>query len=635
MLLSKRQFEIFKFLIENHDIYISTEVIADKLNVSSRTIKNDIPIIKKYTLSYKSFILETIPGKGLIISTNNIDFFMEEMLSKSTIETDLYNLNDNDRDLAILKYLINKDKYINKKDVMNNFFISESTFYKVYNNIKTIIKPFNLNIELSKSNGYQIIGFEKDKRNLIARFELIDSHRNIYNNSFDISNTYNFIADTFISFEYKVTEAILQNISSHVLLMIYRIKNGHYIETFESNELTNKIEYQIAKLICTKLVGIYNLEVHYFENEVLLLTQTILGKINYSIDEKLQIEVNNFINNTFKSINTKFGINFENIERLRLLLSLHLVPLIYRINSRTQLKNLMAIEIKQQFPHANDIALFFSILFKDHFHISISPDELSYISLYFNFGIEELNISKSSKSLLIITKLRPSETVLLRHKLLTWFPNQIMDITFINPNDDIDDLEQYDAVFATELYFKEYANAVTLIKVFPDESDFRRINLALNGYTSVDSIIEKFNPGCFFRGLVSDKQEILKILCDNAIKTYGLENDFFDYIWSREEIASTFFGDFIAIPHPLAPITDESLVSIGILEKPIVWDSTHSVQLIMLISIEKNNPKAFQFWHYMSDIVRNHETVRELLKCKNYDSFIDTIKGSLTIIEAK
>ena len=51
-----------------------------------------------------------------------------------------------------------------------------------------------------------------------------------------------------------------------------------------------------------------------------------------------------------------FCVNFEPAESLKLFLALHLVPLIYRIKSGTQLNNMMAPEIKQSFPLAYDIA---------------------------------------------------------------------------------------------------------------------------------------------------------------------------------------------------------------------------------------------------------------------------------------
>ena len=629
MILTKRQYDILKHLIKHHDTFISTEMLATLFDVSSRTVKNELPFIKKYICNFHSFNLETLPGKGIRIHVLNMDSFMNEIVVISKHDIATSDVDNMERDISILKYFIDHTGYIVKEKIMSTFYISESTFYKTYNNIKGILAPFSLTMKHSKSKGYHISGHEKDIRSLIAKYELIDRHRHVISNFNNISYVYNFVADVFIHYQYKMTEPILQNISSHVVLMEYRIKSGNTLDTLDYGDLHNRIEYQIAHTICEKFIQSYHLNKQHFENEVLLLTQTILGKTNYSTDEKTQNEINDFINYAFKCIHAKFGINFVPVEKLRLFLGLHLVPLIYRIKSGTQLKNLMETEIRQQFPHATDISLYFSLLFKECLHLTISGDELAYITLYFNFGIEELNLAKSSKRLLVITKLRASETVLLRHKLLSWFPNQIMDITFINPSEDSEDLEQYDAVFATELYSKNYNNAVTLINIFPNETDFKKINLALNGYTNAESILEKFHSQCFFFGQVENKEEIISILCDKAHQTYNLNHDFFDNIWSRESIASTYFGDLVALPHPLAPLSDETFVSVGILDKPIHWDGEYFAQFVMLISIEKNNPKAFQFWHYMSDIIRNNDSLKELMKQKSYDKFIASMERIL------
>lgn len=154
-------------------------------------------------------------------------------------------------------------------------------------------------------------------------------------------------------------------------------------------------------------------------NEINLLTQTILGKLDYSRNDHLQKEVNDFINDSFLYIRNKFCVNFEPAESLKLFLALHLVPLIYRIKSGTQLNNMMAPEIKQSFPLAYDIALYFTLLIKERFHLNVSADEISYLSLYFNYGLENIHLGNSAKKILIITSLRKSETVLLRHKILT------------------------------------------------------------------------------------------------------------------------------------------------------------------------------------------------------------------------
>jgi len=631
MLLTKRQFEILKFLVNQYDVYISTDDLSTVFKVSSRTIKTDISYIKKYTEQFKTFSLETLRGSGIRIKVNDNENFLSEILSITSQEVPLIDYDENERIYSMLKLLINSKRYISKEEIMRKFYISESTFYNDYNNIKKMLKPFNLNLKHTKLTGYTITGSEIDKRSLIAKYELFIKHdrKNIFD--IDIVDIYKFIADTFIKHKYKVTEQTMQNISAHVSLMKTRVRQGDYIDSIDGDVLSSKIEYQIAKEICEHFLDKYNISENHLEKEIIFLTQNILGKIQYSVDEKKQQEINDFITDCFQKIKTQFNINFESVEKLRLFLVLHIVPLTYRIRSGTQLQNISAMEIRQQFPLANDIALYFSILFKEKYGLNINEDELSYIALYFNYGIEEMNLAKSSKRILIITDLRTSETVLLKHKLLNWFPNQIIDITFVNPNEtDSVEFEDYDAIFATDLFSDDYKDAVTLIDIFPKDSDFKKINLALNGFTNVDEIIEKFDESCFYYGTVNSKEKILKILCDKSIKKYELNDDFYNHIYSREKISSTYFGDGVAIPHPLSPITNQTFISVGILKKPIKWDSEHNVNFIMLISIEKNNPKAFQLWYFISDIIRSGNAIESLSSKTNYKDFITVFKNLLS-----
>lgn len=629
MKLTKRQYNILKFLINNRNDFISSYNIGVVFGVSNRTIKSEIYAIKEYTKAFGSFRIITAPSKGIKIHIISNEDFVFEMAGFSKSDATIPDNDMNERIFQLLRYLITSNTFRSKDAILATLYISESTFYKIYQKAKVILDDFNLKIQFSKIRGYHITGSEIDKRNLIAKHKLMDAHPDAVGFGQRISEVYSFVVETFIKFEYKVTDQVLQNISSHIVLMENRVSNGNIIDFIANNNLNDYVEYEISRVICNKYLKEYRLNEVCFENEIYLLAQTILGKINYSINEELQHDINRFITFCYKKIYEKFNINFELVEKLKLLLVLHMVPLMYRINSRTQLTNLMATEIQQQFPLANDISLYFSLLFNEEFNLDLSKDEISYLALYFNYGIEELDISSVSKRLLIITSLRTSETVLLRHKLLTWFPKQIVDIQFMNPDHDIPDLEQFDAIFTTEEIKESYQNSVMHINVFPDEHDYKKINLALNGYINTDSIIEKFSPECFYYGTAASKNEAITIVCGNAIRKFNLEEPFLQTITSREKIASTYFGNGVAIPHPLAPITEETFVSVAILDKPIVWDSHNDVQFIILISIEKNNPKAFQFWYHMADLIRNSELVRKAIESRTFDNFIAVIRNSL------
>ncbi len=60
-----------------------------------------------------------------------------------------------------------------------------------------------------------------------------------------------------------------------------------------------------------------------------------------------------------------------------------------------------------------------------------------------------------------------------------------------------------------------------------------------------------------------------------------------EVIKAREQITSSYFGNCIAVPHPLTPFSDETFVSLGVLKKPIAWDKNHNVRVVMLVSIER------------------------------------------------
>ena len=627
-MLTKRQYSILSFYVENRGTYVSSNELAAMFDISVRTVKNELKIVRDFCDSYSSFVLDTLAGKGTRLCVLDDAAFEKDMeiLRKKTLQL---SCNTKNRVHSVMKMLMDATGYVSKYTLTETFYISESTLYHALNEIKKLLKQYDLALVHKTNLGYKIEGREIDKRMCIAKNEINDESTDHFALSEDVSDIYNVVADVFFKYHYQINEQTIQNITAHIALTLRRVRKGHFIEQQMEQDMPDSTEYQISSEILTRFLTRYRIKKQYMLNEINLLTQTILGKLDYSRNDHLQKEVNDFINDSFLYIRNKFCVNFEPAESLKLFLALHLVPLIYRIKSGTQLNNMMAPEIKQSFPLAYDIALYFTLLIKERFHLNVSADEISYLSLYFNYGLENIHLGNSAKKILIITSLRKSETVLLRHKILTWFPNQIAEITFITGDNDDFDTEDYDAIFSTDRNSEKYKGGITLISIFPDEKDFEKINLAINGYTDTDSILEKFSEDCYFYGEVKDKEEILDIICRNAIEKYKLDDEFLEVIKAREQITSSYFGNCIAVPHPLTPFSDETFVSLGVLKKPIAWDKNHNVRVVMLVSIEKNNTKAFQFWYYMSTFVRNEELLQNFFKKPSFLRFTEILKISL------
>ncbi|MDB7987751.1 PTS sugar transporter subunit IIA [Faecalicoccus pleomorphus] len=628
-MMTKRQYEILEHLLHHEGEFYSSKTLADLFGISVRTIKTDMKAIKQFSAKQNTFELQTLPSKGTRVVTENSEQAYMTIESSKKQMNQAIKKQQGDRTLTLIQLLLDSTGYVSKYTLFEKLYISESTLYKSIHEVREKLKKYKLSLVYKTNYGYKIEGREIDKRLCMIQNDMIYDNLSPYAISENLGRIYNIVADAFIRFKYQINEQSLQNITTHVALAVHRVKHGNVVEMQEDQDIMDRIEYKISENILNHFLPIYNISVTSFQNETILLTQTILGKGRYWQDNELRSDINEFINQAFILIHQKFSVNYETDETMKLYLALHLIPMFYRIRSRTQLENEMAPEIRQTFPLAYDIAIYFSILLSKHFDLDVSQDEVSFLALYFNYGLEKLNLVNFNKRVLILTTLRKSETVLLRHRILSWFPNQISEVTFADSNSDDYDIENYDAIFSTDDDMDKYKGGITKINIFPDEKDFDRINLAINGYTSIKSILDNFDKDCFFSGSLSSKSQVLKQLCDNASKKYELPDHFMETIEAREDISPTYFGNHIAVPHPLTPLSKDTFVSVAILDKPIRWDASHMVQLIMLVSVEKNNPKAFQIWHYLSNLVRNDDTLDMILKNPTYEAFIQSLTTSL------
>lgn len=294
-----------------------------------------------------------------------------------------------------------------------------------------------------------------------------------------------------------------------------------------------------------------------------------------------------------------------------------------------QLKSKLSTEIKQSFPVATNIASYLSQLIFEQFHLKVNDDEVSYLSSYFNYGLQRYSVIEKQKSVLLISSLRRSEILLLKDKILTWFKNQVSDVTVVDPRKLDIDISKFDAILTTENEISRFKGSAVKVNVFPDDQDFLKINLAINGFDSIHSIISKFNTNLTFKGVVTSKEEIIDILCRLAEEKYELNSELKESIYAREERGDTYFGHLIAMPHPLTPTTEHTFVALGLLDEPIEWANGEYVKLVILVSVEKNNPKSFQLWHYLSSLVTNEKMIDELYADLTFEHFIEKLEKSL------
>ena len=89
--------------------------------------------------------------------------------------------------------------------------------------------------------------------------------------------------------------------------------------------------------------------------------------------------------------------------------------------------------------------------------------------------------------------------------------------------------------------------------------------------------------------------------------------------------APTAFGNFVAIPHPITPESQETFISICTLENPILWKDK-PVQLVCLLCVKKESTEDLQsMYELLGEVINNKLIVQHLIKADTYDNFMSVL----------
>lgn len=118
------------------------------------------------------------------------------------------------------------------------------------------------------------------------------------------------------------------------------------------------------------------------------------------------------------------------------------------------------------------------------------------------------------------------------------------------------------------------------------------------------------------------KDEVLQQLCKATMAQSQLPNTFYEYVLECECIGGTALGNLVATPPPARPLGLESLVMIGILDRPIPWDQ-EEVQIVFLLSMKEGGDRNLPlFYKMISRFLMDKALVRRLIKNQTFEEIL-------------
>lgn len=614
-MLTKRQIEILLNLFSNLDAPVSLQVFTDQFHLSLRSIQTDIAEIK-----------ETIKEHGLYIENNKNCICMSitnqetaNIFMNSIIQD--YNLNQFFEDQSsrisyIISRLLDSNDYLKSADLADEMYISRSQISNDIKLAKNMLSSYHLTLISKPYYGIKIIGKENDIRNYIIQEKLkiknlvCDEITHSFSSHEHIDDINNIVIKILTHSHYIISDIALQNLILHIVTAVNRIKSGHLIH-MDSLNMSPVYAHviEISKNILEKCADIYNFE--FNDDEIFFLALNLYGKREFDKQEFITDEINNLVFLGLYKIKEIFGLDFTSNLNLRISLGLHILPLLTRINTNMQLRNIMTFNIKQKYTLAYDLASTFTntIIPSDK---KILDDEIAYVALHFVNYIDE-NSPQKKKRMLIISSLRRSETILLQNNILRNFPS-IKEVKIISKNSlSTTNVNNYNVICTTENDIFINNNKIQKISYFLNDTDIKKIELLLDGFNGPKDILDCFSEDLFYYGDAPSKNAVIKWLYEMAYKQGLADEKLYHSIMNHENVTSTYFGNYLAIPHPEIFLSETSFISVAILPKPILWDDEY-VDIVFLVSIQKNNPNAFKLWSYLSFLISNNTTLEEIKK---------------------
>ncbi len=633
-MLTQRQLEILLELCENPDRYLTASYFAKKQQVSLRTIQNDVRQIKDEVMDKSCVQFHSAAPKGYCVRIIEPGEFVEwkehlyQQFSRLAVGY------QNERINQLLLLLLGQHRSISMYDLESKMFISRSTLLNDLKQIETILSQFNL--ELMKSSSKVMIdGSEINKRMcLLERQLLIASALTTVSGSEDnnaMRKIKNFLVETFVQFKHSVTGVGLNNAIIQLYVALNRMRNFFYISPgdleVDAKSLTaeREISAEVFERISREFL------IHVPQEEIDYFAIYMKGQGSYTATTVISQEMDDLVLAGLSDIRDKYGVDLTDDLNLRIALALHCTSLVVRIKYDMQLKNHLLGYIRQTFPQGYDLAIYFAAYLQRTFHKRVCEEETAFIAIHIYNSLTQIHQGQGTKRILVISSMRRSENILLRQTLLNWFSEQTGELTFLEP-EQVDEacLERYDIFITTEKEKFYDMGLAFYISQFPSQQDYLNLKLAMDGFRSFEDISTIFHQELFCNLQRRDRDSVLRHMCKRSSDFFGIEG-LHEAVLQREALGSTFFGNGIAAPHPIAAVSSDSFVCTVVLPQAIEWDDEHNmVNLVLLVCIGKNNAKAFQLWNYLSRLFADKCFVERLLAHPSYDNFISLLKDSIS-----
>lgn len=630
-MLTKRQ-NMIMTIMNNQKDWIVGKDLAKLLNVSDRTIRNDIAAINEF---YADTMIESNIRKGYRIQGEKVKRFTEET-KKEIPET------GEERRWLILKTLVEHNQ-VNIYQLADQMCISEFSLENDMNKIRKLLDNYQGLKVIRQSNMLQLSGEEREKRHLYEELISYKISGNLWNLNkvaenfmrFDLLKVKELLKDIFEEFHYQMNEVRIPTLLIHVGVILERNFACHFLKEDEEQQgKYGREEYEISRHFFEKIGARLSLQVREAEICDFAIYLEHGKRKGYCEEEQLQGLASDLVQHIIVEIREHFDIDFSEDREFRLGLEVHTVSLLKRHYANVEIDHTCLEEVKRKYPLIFEMGVWVCKIMEEHLNIIISENEISFIALHLGSAYERANLRRKYRCLLICPHNQTVKDLCIQ-KIVNRFQDRMEIVDCMSYfEESLIREKNLDLILTTQPVAHALDIETTEISMFFAHTDEAAVFQTLN---RLDQIRYRNNFQFFILNLIREEfftanmaveepEKIISDMCDKLYVRGYVKENFKEGVLKRERLSPTSFFHGFAIPHNMShQETIHSAISTAILKQPVQWGS-YEVRFVLLLAITEENRNFLKiFFDWLDDIVSNPEKFARLLEVQDYQSFVNTL----------
>lgn len=627
---------------------ISQPDLAKRLGVSVRTVRTVVKDANAILDGVAKISLEKTGGYG--ISTDDEATFRALIDTPSTgghIPT-----TPNERVQFIIQNLLMRSDWVTVEALAAMLFVSRRTVSNDLKQVETQIERFGLTVESRPYRGIRIAGAEMARRLCIADVVVETAGADISSISSNADNSaatssapgivdramleqvQDIVNAALAATGFQVSSLAYQNLLVHIAIAILRIRRDCFvpavIDAGDQDDLPEREAMTSAQRIADDLERAFDIELPY--EEVAYIAIHLAGKHvldvtgdadDLVIPESVWAQVGQMVD----AVKRAYGFDFSDDLELRMNLARHVVPLAVRLTHKLKLANPLLADIRSRYPLAYGMATEAAMVLARAYDSEVTLEETGYLALSFALAIERQQSGARRVNILIVCASGAGSARFLEWKYHDAFGASLGRIETCDASRVATfDFSGIDYVFTTVPLDCEVPVPVCEVGYFLEPGDMARVRAVL-GSAANGTAGTYFDPLLFRAHLKArTKKEAIEALCAAVTQVRRVPVNFEKLVWERESVAQTCFGNQVAIPHPMEPVTDETFVAVGLIDKPIDWDG-QPVRAVFLLSVGRDQGALLKdFYQSVARLLIDTASIQRLLEDQSLETLMKLLE---------